>query len=121
MDFSAMLTIATAVTGVIWAIDVLFFKKKRLERNNETEDTHEPKIAEYARSFFPILLIVLILRSFIAEPAHAMVYDEGASAVSPMRMIEPALAYGAFPFGIAAILGMAGGVLGALVILKRKQ
>lgn len=68
MDFSAMLTIATAVTGAIWAIDVLFFKKKRLERNNETEDTHEPKIAEYARSFFPILLIVLILRSFIAEP-----------------------------------------------------
>ena len=61
------------------------------------------------------------VRSFIAEPAHAMVYDEGASAVSPMRMIEPALAYGAFPFGIAAILGMAGGVLGALVILKRKQ
>ena len=68
MDFSAMLTIGTAVTGAIWAIDVLLFKKKRLLKNNETQDTHEPKIAEYARSFFPILLIVLILRSFIAEP-----------------------------------------------------
>lgn len=68
MDFSAMLTIGTAVTGAIWAIDALFFKKKRLLKNHETQDTHEPKLTEYARSFFPILLIVLILRSFIAEP-----------------------------------------------------
>jgi len=68
MDFSAMLAIGTAICGVIWAIDVLFFKKNRLKKHNETQDTHEPKIAEYARSFFPILLIVLILRSFIAEP-----------------------------------------------------
>jgi hypothetical protein len=52
MDFSAMLTIATAVTGVIWAIDVLFFKKKRLERNNETEDTHEPKLQSMPDHFF---------------------------------------------------------------------
>jgi len=68
MDFSAMLTIGTAISGSIWAIDALFFKKKRLLRNNETKDTHEPKLAEYARSFFPILLIVLVLRSLIAEP-----------------------------------------------------
>lgn len=68
MDFSAMLTIATLIAGLIWAIDAWGFKKARLARNNETTDTHEPKIAEYARSFFPILLIVLILRSFIAEP-----------------------------------------------------
>lgn len=61
------------------------------------------------------------LRSFIAEPAHAMVYDEGASSVSPMNIFEPALAYSTFPFAIAALLGMAGGILGALIILKRKK
>ncbi|MCS5711083.1 signal peptidase I [Candidatus Berkiella aquae] len=68
MDFSAMLTIATFIAGVIWAIDAFCFKKKRLQKNNEAQDTHEPKLVEYARSFFPILLIVLILRSFIVEP-----------------------------------------------------
>lgn len=68
MDFSALLTIGTAITGVVWAIDALFFKKNRLLKYNETNDTHEPKLIEYARSFFPILLIVLILRSFIVEP-----------------------------------------------------
>ena len=33
MDFSAILAIATAVAGVIWLVDVLFFKKKRLKDN----------------------------------------------------------------------------------------
>lgn len=65
MDFSGILAIATATTGVIWAIDALVFKPRRLKVN---KDAREPKLAEYARSFFPILLIVFILRSFIVEP-----------------------------------------------------
>lgn len=64
MDFSGILAIATAVTGLIWAGDVLFLKKRRMAKANEKE----PKLVEYARSFFPILLIVFILRSFIVEP-----------------------------------------------------
>lgn len=75
MDFSAILTIATAVAGLIWLLDALFFKARRLARHNLTKDSDkeqiyelEPKLVEYARSFFPILLIVLVLRSFIIEP-----------------------------------------------------
>lgn len=65
MDFSAILAIATAITGLIWLGDVLFFKQKRLAHN---PDAPEPKLVEYAHSFFPILLIVFALRSFLVEP-----------------------------------------------------
>ncbi|MEM7468306.1 MAG: signal peptidase I [Pseudomonadota bacterium] len=61
-DFSAILVILTAVSGLIWAIDARFFAKNR-------DDEHGlPVVVDYAKSFFPIFLIVLILRSFIVEP-----------------------------------------------------
>jgi len=60
-DLEFWLVIATAITGLIWLIYIVFFKRKNIHR-------HEPLIVEYSASFFPVLLIVLILRSFIAEP-----------------------------------------------------
>lgn len=51
--------------GVIWLLDVLLFRKARLEADPEAA---EPALVEYARSFFPVLLLVLLLRSFLAEP-----------------------------------------------------
>lgn len=65
MDFSAILAFATIVAGLIWLADLLFFRKKRLKNNPHAE---EPKLVEYAHSFFPILLIVFALRSFLVEP-----------------------------------------------------
>lgn len=62
MRFSEILLILTASSGAIWAVDALFFSKKR-EKN-----ASEPWWVEYAKSFFPIFLIVFILRSFLAEP-----------------------------------------------------
>jgi signal peptidase I len=50
------------VTGIIWLIDTLLWAPKRVEEDKE------PLIVEYARSFFPIILVVLVIRSFIAEP-----------------------------------------------------
>ncbi len=59
MDFSVILGGATLVCALIWGIDALFFRKNRVV---------EPKLVEYARSFFPILLAVFVLRAFIIEP-----------------------------------------------------
>lgn len=64
MDFSGILAIATAVAGAIWLVDHVYFRPRRLQKGIEAE----PKLTEYARSFFPILLIVFVLRSFIIEP-----------------------------------------------------
>jgi len=73
-DFATILVLATLACGVIWGIDAAIWAPKRkqieVEAGEGTERTHrgEPIIVEYARSFFPILLAVLILRSFIVEP-----------------------------------------------------
>jgi signal peptidase I len=80
-DFPTFLVAATALTGGIWLADALFFAPKRrrlsaaaasgsLEAAAETpaRGYKEPVLVEYARSFFPVILIVLLLRSFIVEP-----------------------------------------------------
>jgi signal peptidase I len=72
LDFALLLVVATAVTGVIWLVDILFFKKRRMRRAEASQRggpvVAEPILVEYSRSFFPILLLVLLLRSFLFEP-----------------------------------------------------
>ena len=73
-DFAALLVLLTFVSGIIWLCDSLFFARKRLEARREKEGpgaeaaSAPPLIVEYARSFFPIFLFVLLLRSFVVEP-----------------------------------------------------
>lgn len=71
-DFSFMLTAATLVTGIIWGLDAWLWKPRRLQQAGASgvaaQDVREPVIVEYARSFFPVILIVLIIRSFLFEP-----------------------------------------------------
>lgn len=50
--------------GVIALFDQLFLAKKRKQANK----TKLPIIIDYARSFFPVLLIVFLIRSFLYEP-----------------------------------------------------
>ncbi|MBU2097377.1 MAG: signal peptidase I [Gammaproteobacteria bacterium] len=64
IDFSLVLVILVAVCGVIWLIDHLLFAKSRQQAGK----TEEPVVVEYAKSFFPVLFIVLMLRSFLVEP-----------------------------------------------------
>ena len=61
MDFTLILVIIVLLSGVIYGLDLLYFKRKR--------DGAEPGlIIDYSRSFFPVLFLVLILRSFLFEP-----------------------------------------------------
>lgn len=62
MSFPALMVLLVVVTGLIWLVDLLFFARKRSQQNKE------PVLVEYARSFFPIILLVLVVRSFVAEP-----------------------------------------------------
>jgi signal peptidase I len=79
MDFPLLLVIATFVTGILWALDVLWWAPARRERAESlveqaadeatVEKTRrQPTIVEYARAFFPVILVVLMLRSFVVEP-----------------------------------------------------
>ncbi len=68
-DFPAFLVSATVLTGGIWAWDALFLAPRRRKHAQEMESPpRESWVVEYARSFFPVLLIVLLLRSFLVEP-----------------------------------------------------
>lgn len=63
-DFAVYLTIAALVTGLIYLVDAIWFARLRKERGAEKANW----AVEFSRSFFPIILIVLVLRSFIVEP-----------------------------------------------------
>ena len=58
--------------GLIWALDALVFRSRREAASGEAAETgatpKEPALVEFSRSFFPIVLIVLIVRSFLFEP-----------------------------------------------------
>ena len=64
IDFPLVLVILVTICGVIWLIDHFLFAKAR----NKSGATEEPIVVEYAKSFFPVLFIVLMLRSFVIEP-----------------------------------------------------
>ncbi|MDR9467630.1 signal peptidase I [Marinospirillum sp.] len=65
MDFALILVVATFFTGAVWLLDKLFFKKRRQQFSGETKPG---LIVEYSNSFFPVLALVLVLRSFLFEP-----------------------------------------------------
>jgi signal peptidase I len=72
LDFSAVLLLITVVTGVVWGLDALLFRRQRdaaaRAAGKEPQVIAEPGTVDYARSFFPVALVVLILRSFVFEP-----------------------------------------------------
>jgi signal peptidase I len=67
-DFSFVLVLATLVTGLVWAADAWYFKPRRLAAATGGMPPGEPIVVEYSRSFFPIILVVLLIRSFLFEP-----------------------------------------------------
>ena len=67
-DFSFVLVLATAVTGLVWLADARYFKPRRLAAAQGGVPPAEPVLVEYSRSFFPIILVVLLIRSFLFEP-----------------------------------------------------
>lgn len=66
MDFALVLFIALVVTGAFTAWD-RFVRRPRLKREGRT-DARDPFLIEYSKAFFPVILIVFVLRSFVVEP-----------------------------------------------------
>lgn len=81
IDFPLVLVVLTLATGLIWLADGLFLRRRRMAaaRNGtgavagdgesaEAAEPGEPYLVDLSRSFFPVLAIVLVLRSFLIEP-----------------------------------------------------
>lgn len=72
LDFSVVLLAITVITGVVWWFDFAVLRHHRAASaqtaGKDVNAIPEPGTVDYARSFFPVALIVLVLRSFIFEP-----------------------------------------------------
>lgn len=73
-DIELFLVVGSLVTGLVWLVDILWLRDRREKATDDKQDEAtanaypEPWYVEYSKSFFPVLFIVLILRSFVAEP-----------------------------------------------------
>src|SRR3982751_5880515 len=62
MNFALIMFLLLVLTGGIWLLDALVLRKGPAKRKTE------PWWVEYSKSFFPVILIVFLLRSFLVEP-----------------------------------------------------
>lgn len=108
-DFQTIMVIVVAVMGIIWVIDAVKFaparqvKIKAAEQKagyNLSDDeiqkiAKEPVLAEYSRALMPIILIVLILRSFIVEP-----FRIPSGSMMPTLLVGDFILVNKFSYGV---------------------
>jgi signal peptidase I len=109
LDFPLILSWAVIISGSIWLSDALVFKPRRSKaaraytagagRNHNDEAVagilKEPVLIEYARSFFPVLLLVLLLRSFLVEP-----YQIPSESMVPTLTVGDFILVNKYAYGI---------------------
>jgi signal peptidase I len=90
MDFSLLLVVLTGVSGAIWLGEVLF-RKARTDVRKPSDNV----IVDYARSFFPVLLLVLVVRSFLFEP-----FRIPSSSMVPTLLVGDFIFVNKFTYGL---------------------
>jgi len=97
IDFALVLVVLTSLAGFIWLVDSLLFRQKRMDRSvqKSIEQPREPVMVEYARSLFPVLLIVLVFRSFLFEP-----FKIPSGSMIPTLLVGDFIVVNKFAYGI---------------------
>ncbi|EKE01677.1 MAG: hypothetical protein ACD_21C00073G0002 [uncultured bacterium] len=88
-DVPFILTSLVLISGLIALIDILFFAKKRSSHQKQ------PLVVEYARSFFPMLLLVWVIRSFLIQP-----YRVPTGSLEPTVLPGDFIAVNQFAYGL---------------------
>jgi signal peptidase I len=89
VNFALILFCLLLVSGAIWVADVLVFSKQRAAEDKD------PWWVEYGASFFPVILLVFVLRSFIVEP-----FKIPSGSMIPTLLVGDFILVNKFTYGI---------------------
>ena len=89
MNFALILFVLLVITGTLYAVDVLKFRKLR------AKNAKEPIWVEWGASFFPVILIVFVLRSFLFEP-----FKIPSGSMIPTLLVGDFILVNKFTYGI---------------------
>ena len=89
MNFALILFCLLLVSGASWLADAFVFSK------NRAADAKDPWWVEYGASFFPVILLVFVLRSFIVEP-----FKIPSGSMIPTLQIGDFILVNKFTYGI---------------------
>lgn len=97
INFPLILMVATGVTGIIILIDKLFLAKRKHTDSspNSAFAKTESFLVEQSRSFFPILLLIFSVRSFLFEP-----YQIPSASMEPGLIANDFILVNKFNYGL---------------------
>ena len=118
IDFPLILVILVFGSGLIWALDAIFLAPRRRRvidalqgqyprwdregspealkyQTQVAETAAEPVVVEYAKSFFPVLFVVFVLRSFLVEP-----FQIPSSSMVPTLQVGDYILVNKYTYGI---------------------